>query len=151
MSGDFESLCEKQGLLWRHCGSCKRKTEHREEDIDKSKYTIVCSKCGRIIKKQRPPMKRVRVSEQYDRGVPLLCDESRACLSRSGHKEYPSCVVHGALLRYEHDIWRCAVCGFAVRWVREVVVRVDLEAYQRASDELREEPEYWNIFHGLAD
>jgi len=120
MSGNFESMCEKQGLLWRHCGSCKEKTEHREEDIDESKYTIICSKCGRVIKKQRPPKKRVSVSEQYEGDVPLLSNESRGCLSLSGGKKYPHCVVHGALLRYEHNIWRCAVCGFAVRWVREI-------------------------------
>jgi len=137
--------------VWRHCGSCKEKTEHREEDIDESKYTIVCGKCGRIIKKQRPPKKRVLVSEQYEGDVPILYDEPRACLSLSGGKKYPHCVVHGALLRYEHDIWRCAVCGFAVKWVRKVVVRFDSEAYRKASDEIRENPQYWDIFVGLSD
>ena len=230
------------GIMLRHCGSCKERTEHREENVSESKYIIVCSKCGRIVEKQRPPKKRVRVSEQYDGGVPLLSNESRACLSLSGGKKYPHCVVHGALLRYEHDIWRCAVCGFAVKWMREiddvylsallrqknrsrmidgrrfriydtkgkefrkieynvakkeileyieannhsffegdlveqllidpevvskvlnerresreenggikVVVRSISEAYKRASDEIRDDPEYWEVFRGLSD
>ena len=32
-----------------------------------------------------------------------------------------------------------------------MVVRYDSEAYKRASDELRDDPEYWDICFGLAD
>ncbi len=42
-----------------------------------------------------------------------------------GYKSRPECEVHGAMLRYKNDIWRCEACKTAVdlseslNWIRE--------------------------------
>jgi len=43
----------------------------------------------------------------------------------AGYKSRPECEVHGAMLRYKNDIWRCEACKTAVdlsenlKWIRE--------------------------------
>ena len=43
----------------------------------------------------------------------------------AGYKARPICEVHGEMLRYEHDIWRCEACKTSVdlsqslKWIRE--------------------------------
>lgn len=43
----------------------------------------------------------------------------------AGFRGRPVCEKHGAMLRYEHDIWRCEACKTAVdlseslNWIRE--------------------------------
>ncbi len=43
----------------------------------------------------------------------------------AGYRARPICEVHGEMLRYEHDIWRCEACKTSVdlsqslKWIRE--------------------------------
>lgn len=71
-------------------------------------------------------MYKQKPTEQHEPGeVPHISADPRAEFRTYDGKEYPSCKIHGALLRYEHDIWRCVECGFAVTWVRYRKVKRD--------------------------
>ena len=59
----------------------------------------------------------VKPTEQYGKNnVPDLKEEKRACLMKFHAGKYPACKKHWALLCYQHDVWRCVECGFAVKW-----------------------------------
>lgn len=108
----------------RLCKKCKQKTVHRRDDLG-DMFFIRCTVCNKEQTRKKPPVRVAKKSDQYEDGVPLLEDEPRAVLKEwkscdPGYKA-PACKIHGALLRYEHWIWRCIVCGWAVKWVRKNV------------------------------
>lgn len=98
------------------CKVCKKKTNHRTEEIDREYYYSVCEDCGRKIKKGKPRVRTVKLSDQYEDGVPGIRDEKRVHIHSYKFGNYPHCNIHGALLRYKNNIWRCIECGFAVEY-----------------------------------
>jgi len=113
---------EEVGMMsLRYCKSCERKTNHAKvTEHGNQIYYLVCDECGKMQKKQSPPQKKIITSDQYPDGVLSIEKENRAYIKtpQCGVRFPPSphCKVHGAMLRYEHNIWRCVECGFAVKW-----------------------------------
>jgi ribosomal protein L37AE/L43A len=105
-------------MVERFCGQCKKKTEYTVTEED-NRLKWQCNTCHNHYFKQKPKEKMfVKQTEQYN-VIPELIDEPRAGLvNGTGVKPYPSCKIHGAMLCYEHDVWRCVECGFAVIYER---------------------------------
>ena len=106
--------------MLRLCKKCRKKTPHTVTEIDVSIYKLKCDICKRELLKKRPPKKIVKTTVQYD-NVPTLRKDDRVELVNyplANLNPYPACKNHGALLAYNHYIYRCIECGFAVKWER---------------------------------
>ena len=104
----------------RYCNNCQKKTPHAKVSaIGSHTYRLVCDLCGKITMKKNPPQKNVILSEQYEGEIPSITDENRAVIRTTNNcSPSPHCKIHGALLRFEGDVWRCIECGFAIKWKR---------------------------------
>ena len=70
-------------------------------------------------KQQKTPAQKkkeyTKKTEQYD-AVPELENQNKCHLNKETNSPY--CNIHGAMLCFKHNVWKCLDCGFSCHFER---------------------------------
>lgn len=80
---------------------------------DKGDYRVVFAEMQRVLDDAK--VKLYELDPEYFKDFIETLDSCVVSSPAEG-----SCSEHGALLRYEHNVWRCIECGWACVFVRQL-------------------------------
>jgi len=96
------------------CKCGHEEVEHVQTSIGRRLNCVICNKCDIYRPDLDAKQKKFSKSTvQYEHGKIPKDNELMEI-----KQDRPHCKKHGALLRYQNNIWKCINCGWSVEWVR---------------------------------